>query len=985
MKFYRYLALVILVAYPLFAKNYKVLESTPEYIKLEFDFQNSFTVKDTLIEGKNFNYIAGKSNGVRNIGEPWLPGVVINLGIPLNSNPQINFLDIENNILTNKFILPVPKNDPLVTKFDINELDPNIYNNNKFFPVTPAEFNNSYIMRFARVISLEVSPFQFNPVNRELIFNKKVVLKIIYNNKGTIGSYVKDNVTEDFLKSSVVNYNQALNWISKPTEQISLNKTTSYWYDPAKDYYKIFLKGKGVYRLSYEQLITAGVPLGSSVPSNKLEIINDGEDIPIDIHDGGDGIFNSGDYLQFVGYPPPPSDYCSQNIYNVDNVYWFSYQNNNPPDTFKVIDGFPQTVNKKIESTLYTVHYEKDVIYERLGEAPNDKRDYWFWGKAIGSNGVADSIFNVSFPVLKNWVADSNKITLRVDLHGMTNLSINPDHLAKIFINDKLAGTAVWDGQNRYTFETVMTAGASGAVEILPQNTFKVSVDGGTFNNMDEIRINWFEMEYWRELNADPGNLSFTSNDGMTGTNTYSVTNWEPDNMKIYIPQRGEMILNPQILNNENKEVLFNDNVKEKTEYFCVSNDYFLSPDSIRKDNPSDLRNTGNGADYLIITHSKFIDAANKLADYRSKHLEGYANPRIKVVDVQNVYDEFSGGLLDPYAIKDFIKYTFENWNGAPPHYVTLMGDMSYDYRHLLSSSRINYIPSIPYHQITYGQAVSDNNFVAVSGNDVFPDMAIGRLSCETVDESNILVDKIINYPADNSKRWKQNVLLIGGGSSASDENRFNFNNSELYLQNNFIITQGYTTSKVFSYPANVSQAPFKGEGPEIRQKIDSGCVIVNFYGHGGSAQWDLVFLNDDIYQLDNGGRLPMIFSVTCYTAHFDNQNVFGEQFNKVPGKGSIGFWGHTGLTFWDYGLSLNVEVYEQIFANKKYVVGDAILNAKSISLSSSDPLTKDNVALLTLLGDPALELALPKGPDFSVQPIRCNRAKMADFNQSTE
>ncbi len=970
MKYYRYLLLIILFTLPVFGQNYKILESTPEYIKIEFNFQNSFTVRDTVIDNKNFNFISGKSNGVRKIGEPWLPGVVINLGIPNNSNPQISILTVEKNTYQNKFIIPVPENDPAVAKLDVSRLDPETYNTNKFFPQTAAYLNRPYTMRFAKVISLEVSPYQFNPVSRELIFNKKIILKVNYNNKGFSGSSVHDNFTENFLKSSVINYSQALNWISKPITGISLRKSSAYWYNPGKDYYKIFLKEKGIYRLTFEQLVSAGIPISGGVQSSKLEISNEGVDIPIEIHDGGDGVFNSGDYIQFVGYPPKPSPYCSSNIYNVDNVYWFSYQSDTPPDTFKVIDGFPHTVNKKIVSTQYTVHYEKDSLYERLGYAPDGNRDFWFWGGADGTKGTATDIFRTTFPTMKNWIADSNKIIFRTDLHGLTTYdSYNPDHLAKIFINNQQIGTKTWDAETRATFEGNFIFGNNG-VPIRPQNTFEVVVDGAAINNSDVIRINWFELEYWRELKADQNNLTFQSSDGITGSNTYSITNWQPDNMEIFIPQRGEMILNPQLLNDTSRQVLFNDNINEKTEYFCVSNDYFLSPDSIIKDIPSDLRNTENGADYLIITHPDFMEAANRLAAYRSQHLEGYSSPRVKVVNVLDIYDEFSNGLLNPYAIKDFIKYTFNSWNGAPPAYVVLMGDMSYDYRHLLSSSRPDFIPSIPYQQIRYGQAVADNNFVAVSGNDVFPDAAIGRLSCETTGEADILVDKIISYPADNGKEWKQNVLLIGGGGDLSDENFFHFNDEELYLQNNYIVPQGYTTSKVFRYPANDEQLPFKGEGPEIRQKMDEGCVITNYYGHGGGYQWDLVFLNDDIYQLENGGRLPMIFSVTCYTAHFDNQDVFGEQFDKVPGKGAIGFWGHTGLTFWDYGLSINDEIFHQIFTNQKYVVGDAILDAKSVFLSdSSNTFTSDHIALLTLLGDPALELALPKNPDFSVKP----------------
>ena len=205
MKIYSYLLLIVLFTFPVLAQNYKVLESTSEYIKIEFNFQNSFTVRDTVIDNRNFNYISGRSNGVRSVGEPWLPGVVINLGIPVNSNPQINILSVEKSSYSNKFIIPLPENDPSVTKLDVSKLDEKIYNTNNLFPQVPAQFNRPYTMRFARVISLEVSPYQFNPVSRELIFNKKIVLKINYNNKGISGKSVHDKFTEDFLKSSVIN------------------------------------------------------------------------------------------------------------------------------------------------------------------------------------------------------------------------------------------------------------------------------------------------------------------------------------------------------------------------------------------------------------------------------------------------------------------------------------------------------------------------------------------------------------------------------------------------------------------------------------------------------------------------------------------------------------------------------------------------------------------------------------------------------------
>ncbi|MDH3269317.1 MAG: C25 family cysteine peptidase, partial [Ignavibacteria bacterium] len=105
---------------------------------------------------------------------------------------------------------------------------------------------------------------------------------------------------------------------------------------------------------------------------------------------------------------------------------------------------------------------------------------------------------------------------------------------------------------------------------------------------------------------------------------------------------------------------------------------------------------------------------------------------------------------------------------------------------------------------------------------------------------------------------------------------------------------------------------------------------------------------------------------VTCYTAHFDNQDVFGEQFNKVPGKGSIGFYGSSGLTFWGIGTAINREFFSEMFTSRNYIVGKAILNSKNRVPSSG--LYGTQINLLTYLGDPVMKIALPEYPDFEMK-----------------
>jgi hypothetical protein len=965
--------LIIYLQMCIIAQDIKVLESTESYIKFSINFTSEYQVKDTTVNDIKFQFIKTKQVILRKEGEPALPSFSVILGIPHNARIEYQIVEDKPENIPNKFIIPFTESDSEKSNGNLVSFDKKIYGANDFFPVKLVEANLPFLFRYIKINGLVINPFQFNPVTKELLIHKYIVIKAAYvaDNK-IVQNYqqVSDHLTEEYIKKNTINSSIAKNWIVKENKNILLKSSDTYsWYDPGKKYLKFYLKDKGVYRVTYEQLRNAGLP-SDQININNLELFNMGEKIPIEVFDGGDGIFNEGDYIQFIGTPPPASPYCKVNIYNNSNVYWFSYQANDGGYFYKSKDGYPENGNwdTTIQSTYHTIHYEVDSIYERLGLAPDGKRDHWFWGKASGQNNISTEMFTYKFPLPEN-ILENSDYTIRVKMHGMTNNSaINPDHRVHLYLTSQSVGEISWDGQNEAEFESSLNVSKIGLYE---SNNLQVEVKADITpdaenKTADEIRVNWFEIEYVREHRVNSNHYTFESSPGLTGNIRFSVWKWTSDNMSIYIPQKGIVIKNPWITNNEYEEILFTDSVKEVTEYFCTSNDFFLTPDSITNSISSNLRSVMNSADYIIITHPKFQSAALKLASFRSEHLKGFSNPRVKVVGIQEIYDEFSYGLLDPYSLQSFVKYAFENWVKPAPSYICLLGDMSWDYRGRIAGSRKNYIPSIPYHQTEYGEAVSDNMIVAVSGDDAIPDLAIGRLSCETLDEANILVDKIINYPADNSKDWKQKILLIAAGESPGDENAFHFDESSIDLENTFLTPNGYPAKKIFRYSNKQEYNQYIGDRPDIRTAINQGCVITNFFGHGGGYQWDFVFLNDDIYLLQNNNMLPMIFSITCYTAHFDNQDVFGEQFNKASGKGCIGFWGSSGLTVFNFGVELNNKLYDQIFNERQYVIGDALLYAKS-DYSGLSTQQKDHIAVLTLLGDPALELALPDLPDFQV------------------
>ncbi len=979
MRYFFYILILIVITNQAYSQNYRIIESTNDHIKVEFNFNRGYSVVDTLIEGKSFQYISGGNLSLRTAGEPWLPSYYINIGVPFNSDPKIKILSADKVVYSNKFILPLPKDDPANKPLSITDLNEKIYNNNSLFPSAAANIVDNYVYRYSRIISLNASPFQFNPITRELVFNRKVLVEIDFDN--VLGKLltpfqkVNDIKTEEFINSSLVNKKEAVNWIGeiKPSANNKILSVQNYWFNPNKDYYRIFLNKKGIYRITYERLAAAGVQL-NDVSINKLELFNNGSEVPIYVNDSNsDGIFNAGDYFEFVGYPAEATPYCSINIYNNDNVYFFSAQADSSGLRYKDTDGSPKTWDYTYQTSYTKLHFEKDSLFENLGYAGDDKRDFWLWDNVSGLNGQTLHTFESQFDGLKEFNPDSAYVTLRIQLQGLTtsaNCIFN--HRAYINLTSQPIGSISWSGQNTATFEQQMKISSSD-IHIYPTgNTLQVRVTGDACpsSGSDMIAVDWYELEYWRDNRADTNHFEFTSPPNASGKIRYWTWRWARDSIKVFIPQKGELIKNALIPHDQYNSALFVDSVTSPVDYFCAGYDYYLTPDSIEQSVKSDLRNTNNGADYIIIAHPDFQSVAERFASFRQNNFpdSSITNPRIKIVYTNQIYNEFSNGLLNPYALQDFVKYAFENWQKPSPSYVVLFGDMSHDYRHLLSTSRPSFVPSIPYYTYTYGESISDNMIAAVSGNDVHPDLAIGRLSCETVDQGNILVDKLINYPADNSKEWKHNVLLLSSGVDQADEDELGLNSASFQLEQSYLVPNGIKSTKIMRYPNLPEFVPFQGGGPEIRDQIDKGAVLLNYYGHGGGYQWDLTFLNDDIYLLNNGGRLPLILSLTCYTAHFDDQDVFGEQFNKVPGKGSIGFFGNVGLTIWAIAKNFDNVIFTEFFDNKNYITGNVFEYLKNVVPASG--YNTSQIALLTYLGDPVLKLALPDKPDFKITPL---------------
>ncbi len=974
----RFHMLVILLsafAYPLQAQkiNPVISESTPDHIIVKLDFSKTFSLTDTIIDGRKFQKIVPDFHSIRKTGEPWMPECFFTIGVPLTASPKCEIISAKETVYHNKFILPYPDTRDTVFPLSAKSLDKSTYARNQYFPASIIELEPVSVMRYTGIMTVGVSPYQFNPVTKEVKLTTELIFKITYSNNALRSAAVSispvyDKATDNFLRNNVINYESAKNWIGAVKKS---NKSASgdYWYSPDKNFYKLYLNTKGIYRVTYEELKSAGVPLPSGLSSNELAIYSQGQSILLDVYDNGDGTFDSGDYIQFLGTPAPASPFAMQNIYTTENVFWFTYQGNGNEAKRYVETQLPSGTSDTVISFLPRADfYERDSVFEHLGESPSTECDYWFWGITTANDGKTLYSFSTTVNNFYKPVSLNSTISYRLNLQGMTNTYCNFDHHALVYLNGKQIGSFYWDGQTDSTFIGSFNPQKDSITLSTSGNVFQVIADGNVCSEykVDDIRINWFDFTYASNLDASGSPMNFSAQASSKGVNTYKITHWNSSDIAIYSPSTGQK-LKGVFQNDTSKTVVFSDSISQRKEYFALSNTTYLKVDSIKAKIPSYLRNAGNGADYIIIKHNKFNSIAQRLKTLREKSLPDSAitAPRVYIADVQDIYDEFSYGILDPYALKYFVEYAFQNWTAPAALYVTLIGDMSHDYRHLLKSSRINYVPSIPYHSTEFGYSPSDNSIAAISGDDITPDLAIGRLSIEEVSEGNIILDKLEKYPADDSKQWKQTVALFAAGVNSTDAAELGFNSANLYLQDAFIKPASMRTKNVFRYPTTSNEIPYQGGVVEMRDAINSGAVLLNYYGHGASSQWDLTFYSDDIYLLENEGRLPVILNPTCFTASFDDENIFGEQFLKVPNKGCIGFIGCSGITHWEAGRIINEQIFKEIFADRNYISGKAFQYAKAASPQTG--FYADQIALLTYLGDPALQLTFPKLTDYAI------------------
>lgn len=185
----------------------------------------------------------------------------------------------------------------------------------------------------------------------------------------------------------------------------------------------------------------------------------------------------------------------------------------------------------------------------------------------------------------------------------------------------------------------------------------------------------------------------------------------------------------------------FDESTTQRSKYYAVGNDVFKTPVNPTEVQNSNIRGETQGAKFIVVTHKQFRDAANNLKTY--KETQAPVTISTIVVDIDNIYNEFSCGLTDPTALRDYLKYAFDNWQ-IKPQYVLFFGKGTYDYKNIEGYGD-NFVPTWQSDEslALINSYTTDDYFARVSGADNIVDLAFGRITCTNSDEANIIVNKL--------------------------------------------------------------------------------------------------------------------------------------------------------------------------------------------------------------------------------------------------
>jgi len=616
--------------------------------------------------------------------------------------------------------------------------------------------------------------------------------------------------------------------------------------------------------------------------------------------------------------------------YTDTNVYWLRFNGENPLE----MEEISLSGGENVTHFTDTIHLEEDVY------SPLKSGLAWGWKElnTTGSSGGGADDLQTTFNVSNNY---SNRAIILVafypKLNGTydINVSLNGQSVSKSVVSQ---GN---ERKERTIFTDTINALNSGS------NNLTVTLE----NPESSIIMDYIEVIYEKRLIANENKLSITQSE--SSLKNYTAEDFSNDPYILSINDSRNPSLISHTFSNGNTNFSAN-----SRKLLLQSSPYSIEGMFI--ENPTSLFQ--GGADWIVITDKEFTIPASRLKNWRSNNIRGITAPQTRIIEIDEIYDNFSYGVKDPSAIKRFLYWTQENWD-PPVSYVLIFGDGSYDDKNLTDAGKTSFIPVHTEETTIYGTGYLSANpswdswFVDFNENRV-QDIPIGRVTVSNITEGNGWVDKLIDYEK-STGNWRMEAILLAddaikSGRLPSGE----LDHTELMEDISDILPDWIYQDKIYLMEYPMSSGGTKPEAKKDHLESMSEGALAGFYlGHGNLMQItdEKVLEINDINRFSNWRKAPIYYFGSCEVGYFERpeQDCIGGKSNLYKDGGNVVSIAAGRATGYTQNGELGERIAEYLFNISVPTAGDAFLLAKEGGGHST----------YTFFGDPATSILIDSVP----------------------
>lgn len=751
------------------------------------------------------------------------------------------------------------------------------------------------------------------------------------------------------------------------------------------DWYKVAISKSGLYKITAQNLRDWGVDISQINPRNIAIFGNGGGMLPqanniprpIDLIENAiwiageeDNRFDNNDYIIFYAQGVDKINFNEtnqrfwheKNLYDDNNYYFLTIKNE---AGLRVQNQASVTASLNINVSDEYLYHEKDLtnILSQMGRGGSGRE--WYGEFFNGSNQVSLN-YNVEGIIPNTSAIFTSSVLSQAFNNSSFSISLNGQNIATQTLPPIIDAT--YSSKGSIGVESFILN--TSQIPNLPN--FNVVYSYSQQGLGTRGYLNYFSFQYKKALRLYGNQTAFRAIESLSASAANYVVSGVNAQVKIWDISNPLQAKNQQFtLSGE--QATFGATSSTLKEFIVWQGADFPSPQLVAKIPNQNLRGR-NATNLLIIAYPDFIEEAERLAAFRRAN-DGLS---AQVVDVMQIYNEFSSGRKDISAIRDFVRYLYLK-NPNTLQYVLLFGATSFDYKDRVANntnlipiyeSRESLHPIFSYSSDDYFGFLEDNEgqwqetFNNVPTFDHTLDVGVGRLPARTSQEAKEVVDKIISYQnrKENLGAWRKNLIFLADDGDANQhqsdadrladkvENNYpNFNIEKIYLDAFTQISSGGN-----------ERSPACKES--FTKAVEQGALIINYTGHGGEVGWmqEEVFRKTDMQNWQNGNRLPLMVTATCEFGRYDDPTIVSgaEEAILFPDKGAIALVTTTRPVFSSTNFILNNVFYDYVFEpinGSMPRLGDVMRLTKNASLSGS--INRN----FSLLGDPSMRLAYPQ------------------------